>query len=128
MKRHEAREKAVQVLFQLGSTDMVLEDAMAHVLEDTDAPTNAFFEQIVQGTAEHKEQIDAEIEKNLENWSLDRLPKIEKTVLRLAIYELLFMPETPNSVVLNEAIELCKTFSDDKSAKFVNGVLSKMID
>jgi N utilization substance protein B len=56
---------------------------------------------------------------------LDRLPKIERTVLRLAVYELLFMQDAPSKVVMNEAIELCKTFGDEKSSKFVNGVLSK---
>ena len=63
--------------------------------------------------------------EKLENWSLDRLPKIERTVLRLAVYELLFNEDVPDRVVLNEAIELCKTFGDEKSGRFVNGVLSK---
>ncbi|MEG0473430.1 MAG: transcription antitermination factor NusB, partial [Solibacillus sp.] len=73
----------------------------------------------------HKTEIDAALEKNLENWTLSRLPKIERTVLRLAVYELLYATETPNKVVMNEAIELSKTFGDEKSSKFVNGVLSK---
>lgn len=86
------------------------------------------FEQLVRGTAEQKEKIDAALSDKLENWTLNRLPKIERTVLRLAVYELLFMPDTPNRVVLNEAIELCKVFGDDKSSKFVNGVLSKFTE
>ncbi|MCT6922991.1 MULTISPECIES: transcription antitermination factor NusB [Bacillales] len=126
MKRHDARQKAVQVLFQLDSTDLPLEEAMEHVLEDQSS--DAFFEQLVRGTIEQKEQIDATLSDKLENWTLSRLPKIERTVLRLAVYELLFTPDTPNRVVLNEAIELCKVFGDEKSSKFVNGVLSKFTE
>ncbi|MEY9976197.1 transcription antitermination factor NusB [Lysinibacillus sp. RC79] len=125
MKRHEAREKALQVLFQLDNTDLTVEEAMGHIKGQ---PTNAFYEKIVTGTVEHLEEIDATLEQHLEKWSLARLPKIERTVLRLALYEILYMPETPKRVVLNEAIELCKTFGDDGSSKFVNGVLSKFTE
>ncbi|MET4562403.1 transcription antitermination factor NusB [Lysinibacillus parviboronicapiens] len=125
MKRHEAREKALQVLFQLDNTDLTVEEAMGHIKGQ---PTNAFYEKIANGTAENLEEIDAALAQHLEKWSLARLPKIERTVLRLAVYELLYMPETPKRVVLNEAIELCKTFGDEGSSKFVNGVLSKFTE
>lgn len=125
MKRHEAREKALQVLFQLENTDLTVEEAMGHIKGQ---PTNAFYEKIVKGTAENLKEIDAALEQHLEKWSLARLPKIERTVLRLAVYEILYMQETPTRVVLNEAIELCKTFGDEKSSKFVNGVLSKFTE
>lgn len=123
MKRHEARAKALQVLFQLDSTELPVEEAIEHVLEEQE--TDAFLEQLVRGTVEHKEQIDAALEEKLENWTLSRLPKIERTVLRLSVYELLYMQDAPERVVLNEAIELCKVYGDEKSSKFVNGVLSK---
>lgn len=122
MKRREAREKALQTLFQLENTELTIEDAMSHVLEGQNDP---FYEKLVRGTTEHLAQIDESLKTKLENWSLDRLPKIERTVLRLAVFELLFMQDAPSKVVMNEAIELCKTFGDDKSSKFVNGVLSK---
>ena len=123
MKRHDAREKAVQVLFQLDNTDLTLQEAIGHVLENEESDT--FFDQLVQGVTENQKEIDELLTKNLENWSLSRLPKIERTVLRLAVYELKYMQDTPSRVVLNEAIELCKTFGDEQSSKFVNGVLSK---
>ena len=122
MKRREAREKALQTLFQLENTELTIEDAMSHVLDGQNDP---FYEKLVRGTTEHLAQIDESLKTKLENWSLDRLPKIERTVLRLAVYELLFMQDAPSKVIMNEAIELCKTFGDDKSSKFVNGVLSK---
>lgn len=122
MKRREAREKALQTLFQLENTELTIEDAMSHVLDGQNDP---FYEKLVRGTTEHLAQIDESLKTKLENWSLDRLPKIERTVLRLAVFELLLMQDAPSKVVMNEAIELCKTFGDDKSSKFVNGVLSK---
>lgn len=123
MKRREAREKAVQTLFQLEGTELTIEEAMAYVLEEE--KTDAFFEQVVRGTVENQEAIDASLTEKLENWSLNRLAKVDRTILRLAVYELVYTPDTPQSVVMNEAIELSKTFGDDKSSKFVNGVLSK---
>ncbi|MER2106656.1 MAG: transcription antitermination factor NusB [Solibacillus sp.] len=127
MKRTEARKKALQALFQLDSTELTVQEAIEYVLID-DEQTNAFLNRLVQGTTEHKEEIDAALEAKLENWTLSRLPKIERTVLRLAVYELLFDEEMPNKVVMNEAIELSKTFGDEKSSKFVNGVLSKFTE
>lgn len=127
MKRTEARQKALQALFQLDSTELSVEEAIGHVLEE-EQKSNAFLEQLVRGTTENLEAIDAALEQKLEKWTLSRLPKIERTVLRLAIYELLYEADTPNKVVMNEAIELCKTFGDEKSSKFVNGVLSKFTE
>ncbi len=131
MKRTEARRRALQALFQLDSTELTIEEAMQHALavdEETEAKTNAFFEQLVRGTTENLEAIDASLNEKLENWTLARLPKIERTILRLSVYELNFSNDAPSKVVLNEAIELCKLFGDEKSSKFVNGVLSKYID
>ena len=122
MKRREAREKAVQTLFQLDNTELSVDEAINYIVEE---PANRFYEQLVRGTVQNKEAIDEVLIGKLEHWSLDRLPKIERTVLRIAVYELLFNEEVPHRVVLNEAIELCKTFGDEKSGRFVNGVLSK---
>ena len=123
MKRHEARQKALQVLFQLDNTELSVEEAIEHVLEGEKSDT--FFETLVNGTLTNKSNIDEQLEGQLENWKLARLPKLERTVLRLAVYELTHNEDAPSKVVINEAIELCKTFGDEKSAKFVNGVLSK---
>lgn len=122
MKRREAREKVLQTLFQLENTELTIEEAMSHVL---DGQNDSFYEKLVRGTTEHLSQIDESLKAKLENWSLDRLPKIERTILRLAVFELLFMQDAPSKVIINEAIELSKTFGDEKSSKFVNGVLSK---
>lgn len=122
MNRREAREKAIQTLFQLDNIDLSIDEAIAFIVKEE---TNEFYENLVRGTIEHIEEIDAALKEKLENWQLDRLPKIERTVLRLAVFELLYSDEVPDRVVMNEAIELSKTFGDEKSGRFVNGVLSK---
>ncbi|MFF2754359.1 transcription antitermination factor NusB [Psychrobacillus sp. NPDC058041] len=121
MKRRLARELALQALFQLDNHEISIEEAIGHVTDEQDA----FLTQLVSGVIENKEQIDASLTEKLENWSLARLPKIERTVLRIAIYELLFMEDAPAKVVINESLEICKIFGDEKSSRFVNGVLSK---
>ncbi|MED3660768.1 transcription antitermination factor NusB [Ureibacillus sp. FSL K6-8385] len=126
MKRHEIREKALQVLFQLDNTDLTLEEAIVHIFEDQEL--DPFFKKLVYGVVENLQEIDEQLAEKLENWSLYRLPKVERTVLRLALYELQYMDETPAAVVLDEAIELAKTYGDEKSGKFVNGVLSKFVE
>jgi len=121
MKRRQARELALQALFQVDNNEISVEEAIGHVTEEQDE----FLTQLVKGTIEHKEQIDASLVARLENWSLERLPKIERTVLRIAVYELLYTEDIPAKVVINEALEVCKVYGDEKSSRFVNGVLSK---
>lgn len=125
MKRHEAREKALQTLFQLEGTELTIDEAMDHVMA---GENDNFYSLLVQGTHANMAEIDEKLIGHLENWSLERLPKIERTILRMAIFELGYMEDAPSRVVMNEAIELCKTFGDDKSSRFVNGVLSKFTD
>ena len=125
MKRHEAREKALQTLFQLEGTELTIDEAMDHVMA---GEYDNFYDLLVQGTYTNMATIDEKLVGHLENWSIERLPKIERTILRMAIFELDYIEDAPARVVMNEAIELCKTFGDDKSSRFVNGVLSKFTD
>lgn len=125
MKRHEAREKALQTLFQLEGTELTIEEAVEHVVS---GERDNFYDLLVQGTHMNMAAIDEKLKDHLENWTLERLPKVERTILRMAVFELSFMEDAPASVIMNEAIELSKTFGDDKSSRFVNGVLSKFTD
>ena len=127
MKRREAREKAVQTLFQLDNIELSIEEAIVHIIGE-DVEVNPFYDKLVRGTIEHKIEIDDALTAKLENWSLERLPKIERTVLRIAVYELFHNDDAPQGVVINEAIELSKIFGDEKSGRFVNGVLSKFAE
>jgi N utilization substance protein B len=127
MKRREAREKAIQTLFQLDNTELSIDEAIVYIIGEG-VEVNSFYDKLVRGTVENNTEIDTALSANLQNWSLSRLPKIERTVLRLAVFELLFGKDAPDRVIMNEAIELCKTFGDEKSGRFVNGVLSKFAE
>lgn len=125
MKRHEAREKAFQILFQL---DMLEEDIEITIQERLDEEKkDDFLQMLVLGVVKEKQAIDEIISRHLEKWSLQRLPSVEKTVLRIATYELKYMEDIPENVSINEAVNLAKMYGDEKSGKFVNGVLSKII-
>ncbi len=123
LTRREIREKALCALFQifLGKNDIEL--AIQYV-EETD---NEFLVTLVKGVTDNLEQIDQTIKNNTEKWSIDRFGNVELNALRIATYEFLYQVETPQKVVMNEAIEIIKKFSDEKSVKFANSVLQKIM-
>jgi N utilization substance protein B len=125
MNRHTAREKAFQILFQLDMNDFEPRQAMGDFLEAEEHDT--FLTLLVEGVTTNKNEIDRIITENLVNWSLQRLASVEKTILRVATYEIHYVEEIPTNVSINEAIELGNRYGDDKSGKFINGVLSKII-
>lgn len=125
MKRRVAREKALQALFQIDMSGIEPDVALTNVLEEEEM-MDAYLQQLVLGFIENQERIDGHIRENLEKWSFDRLAKVDRNILRLGVYELLFVTDVPNKVVINEAVEIAKIFGDDQSSKFINGVLSKV--
>lgn len=125
MNRHTAREKAFQVLFQLGINDNNPDKAVEDHLESSEI--DAFLMSLVKGVTENKAELDDIISKNLENWTIDRIASVEKTILRIAILELNYIDDIPTNVSINEAVELANMYGEEKSGKFVNGVLSKII-
>ena len=127
MKRRTAREKALQAIFQIDVSDAKAEDALRHVLDEK--PSDPYLERLVTGAAEKMEEIDTVIKKYLENWTMERLANVDRNLLRLSVYELIYcQDEVPANVVIDEAIEIAKVFGDEKSSKFINGVLSKVKD
>ncbi|MGJ9456929.1 transcription antitermination factor NusB [Oceanobacillus sp. CF4.6] len=125
MKRHTAREKAFQILFQLDINDNEPQQAIEAFLESEES--DEFLKMLVEGVTAHREKIDSIISDNLENWTINRIASVERTILRIATFELHFIEEVPKNVSINEAVELGNTYGDDKSGKFINGVLSKII-
>lgn len=127
--RHRAREAAVQMLYQWEVGQHDLEEVVRTFwstglpgAEDTPENVRAFAEQLVRGTVGSLAQIDPLISATAEHWRISRMAAIDRLILRLAISEFL-TGETPRNVVINEALELAKTFSGDDSAKFINGIL-----
>lgn len=126
--RHQARERALQILFQYdihGRPGLWL-DVFWKENEATDE-AKAFAERLVAGVLEKKKELDVLIGKYSTNWKISRMPIVDRNILRAGVYELLWMDDVPAKVTVNEAIELAKSFGDDDASKFVNGILDKVL-
>lgn len=123
--RRKAREIALQVLYQIDTTGMDPGEALDLFWLHFDAPANAreFAVTLVTGTMEHVAKIDGLIRECSDHWSLDRMARVDKNILRMAIYELLHLHEIPPRATLNEAIDIGKTYGSENSGAFVNGIL-----
>jgi len=89
--------------------------------------TRAFAERLVTGTLAHRDDLDAIISKQADNWRLSRMPVVDRNILRLALFELLHDPDTPHPVVIDEALEIAKRFSTPRSSQFINGILDGVL-
>ncbi|GFP32423.1 transcription antitermination protein NusB [Candidatus Hakubella thermalkaliphila] len=128
MSRRLARELAFKALFQEDLGKNGLEPALTELLTESGlSGDHAFFtRQLAEGALLHLEEIDNQLAKYLVNWEFGRLAAVDRSVLRLATYELLYCADIPTAVSINEALELSKLFNSDESAKFLNGVLDKL--
>ncbi|CAH0345681.1 transcription antitermination factor NusB [Bacillus sp. CECT 9360] len=126
MKRRIAREKALQALYTIEIGKSEIQDALVSVLDGGES--DEYFEKLVKGTLDKKEEIDGLIRSNLENWKLERLANIDRNLLRLTVYEMRYSDDVPVNVAMDESIEVAKKFGDDQSSRFVNAVLSKIKD
>jgi N utilization substance protein B len=130
-KRHLAREVAMQVIFELehgGAEVEAMEKALQYRLAEAEASTAhaEFALDLVRGVMANRDAIDAEIAAASTHWKLDQMAKVDRAVLRLATYELMFARDVPVKAAINESIELAKTFGGDESGRFVNGVLGRI--
>ncbi len=125
--RHRARELVIQWLYQweIGAIDLdeVFDRERQVELRPPDRSRDRFAEALVRGTAEHLATIDPLIAEHANNWRLERLAVVDRLILRLATFELVYARNTPHAVVIDEALELARTFSSDAAVPFVNGVL-----
>jgi transcription antitermination protein NusB len=152
-KRREARERAVQFLFQHDlnpparldeALDQFWESQRAAALAEDkgvanwgqpvelppptaeEAETRLFADPLIRGTLQHRDAIDEQIKKHAKNWDLHRMAAVDRNILRLAIYEMLHRDDIPPVVSINEAVDVAKKFSTQDSGKFVNGILDKI--
>ncbi len=127
-KRTKSRERALQALYQIDVAAEGIDDALSRFwrsFEPVERDVMALAESLVRGVAAHRRAIDETIERVSTNWRLDRMAKVDRNVLRLAVYELL-ETDVPVKVAINEAIELGKKFGSESTGAFVNGVLDKV--
>ena len=125
--RSKARKRAVDVLYE---ADVRSGDALALLRErlaDETPPVPEHTVRLVEGVAEHASRIDALIDAHASNWSLERLPDVDRAILRMAVFELLWADDVPDAVVIDEAVELAKALSTDDSPAYVNGVLGAIL-
>lgn len=126
--RRQSRERALQILFQWdihGKAGAWLEDFW--IQHPADPEIKAFAEQLVEGVTAHRAELDRLIGTHAANWTVSRMPIVDRNILRAALFELLFLGDVPAKVTVNEAIELAKRFADDETKKFVNGILDKVL-
>jgi N utilization substance protein B len=123
--RRQGREAALQALYSIRVGHREPSEAVAEVIDArSDAEHRAFVSALVFGTLDYHQTADKAFAPLLEGWTLERLPTIDRLLLEMGTFELHCRPETPSAVIINEAVELAKTFSTEDSNRFVNGVLS----
>lgn len=151
MNRRKSREAAMKLLYQMTVNKEELNDVIASLKENSeDKDSNldnnegvraekdagiininevdlAYVTNLLKAISENIEVLDLEIEKYLKNWKINRLNKVDLTILRIGTYELMFSDDIPGAVSINEAIEMSKVYSDEKSSSFINGVLDTML-
>jgi transcription antitermination protein NusB len=126
--RHKARTIALQALYEVDSAARPAEAVVERALEETNLTEEniAFVRDLVNGTLLHKNDIDSKIQKFAPAWPLEQMAMVDRNILRLAIFEILFDNKVPVKVAVSEAVELAKTFGSETSPKFVNGVLGSV--
>ena len=132
MSRRIARELVLQSLFQVDFTKTEPEAALAAAMEAQGVVAGeasvAYARQVLLGTVAHLAEIDAKISGHAKNWELSRMPVVDRNILRLAVYEMLFAEEKqPVNIAVNEAVELAKLYGSEKSGSFINGVLGQLM-
>jgi transcription antitermination protein NusB len=127
-ERRKAREIALQVLYSLNFVNIDPQDALDLFWGNFVAPKAAkeFAAFLVQGTCEHREELDKLIAVCSDNWSLGRMSRVDINILRLAVFEFLYCDDIPPKVTLNEAVDLGKTFGSENSGSFINGILDTL--
>ncbi len=143
MTRNTAREIAMHLAFELSFTDLPIGEFLDHYLsaekfaelapecdlyaQRPNAKQEAYIRRLVSGVAEHAAELDTYIEKYAKGWRFDRISLVASAIMRLAMYEIMYMPDIPHGVAINEAVELTRKYDEPETAKFVNGILGSFL-
>lgn len=130
MSRKLSREKAMELIFSTMLTKESYNEAMETFVENYEGNIKEvdleYIKEVLKGVEENKDSIDNLIKENLQKWKIERISKVNLAILRLAVYEMNYVNDVPEKVAINEALEITKKYSDEKSVSFVNGVLDKI--
>jgi N utilization substance protein B len=125
--RSKARKRALDLLYASDLRGESAEDALDRAVAEGDGPTNAYTADLVRGVSEHLTRIDEVLSEYSEDWTLDRMPAVDRNVLRLGVFELLYVDDVPDAVAVSEAMALVRDLSTDESPQFVNGILGAVL-
>ena len=127
-KRHHARELALKVLFQVEGTGDDPEEVLRYHASESGASEDVtnFARQLVRGVLDNQEKLDSILSEASEHWKLDQMAKVDRAILRIAVYEIAIDRKVPTKAAINESIELAKTFSGEEAGRFVNGILGRV--
>ena len=126
--RSKARKRALDVLFESEQRGVDVLETLAGRVAAADPPVSEFTVELVEGVVSHRDRIDELLTTYSQGWSLDRMPAVDRAVLRLGTFELLWLDDVPDAVVVDQAVELARSLSTDDSPGFVNGVLGRLLD
>ncbi|MFE2374594.1 transcription antitermination factor NusB [Streptomyces sp. NPDC059398] len=131
--RNTARKRAFQILFEADQRGASVQTVLADWIrlartDDRQPPVSEYTMELVEGYAEHADRIDELIATYAVGWTLDRMPVVDRNIIRLGAYELVWVDGTPDAVVMDEAVQLAKEFSTDESPAFINGLLGRFKD
>ncbi len=125
--RSKARKRAVDVLYEADVRQNDPVSTLADRIALADPPINSYTVELVEGVAAHRERIDEILAEYSEGWTIERMPGVDRAVLRLGVYEVLWRDDVPDAVAIDEAVELAKSLSTDESPRFVNGILGRVL-
>jgi N utilization substance protein B len=125
--RSKARKRAVDVLYEADVRGLDATGTLAGRVARAEPPVHPYTAELVNGVHEHRDRIDAILTEYAEGWTVARMPDVDRAVLRLGVYELLWRADVPDAVAIDEAVELAKTLSTEDSPRFVNGVLARVL-
>jgi transcription antitermination protein NusB len=125
--RSKARKRAVDLLYEGDLRSVDPAEVLRERRAAADPPVNEYTAEVVEGIGSQRERIDEILTQYSEGWTLARMPPLDRAILRLGVYELLWREDVPSAVVIDEAVELAKTLSTDESPRFVNGVLARVL-
>jgi transcription antitermination protein NusB len=125
--RSRARKRALDILYESEMRGLTLGATLSHRMAMAEQPLNEYTVQLVEGVIAHRERIDELISTYSEGWTLERMPAVDRNVLRIGVYEVLYRDDVPDPVALDEAVTLARDLSTDQSPTFVNGLLGRLV-
>ena len=126
--RSKARKRALDLLYEAELRGEPVIELLDQRVAEASPPVVPYAAQLVRGVQEHRERIDELLAAHAEDWTLDRMPAVDRNILRIGVYELLWADDVPDGVAISEAVQLARSLSTDASPAFVNGLLARLLE